>query len=197
MMESDVKAVLICGVGGQGVLLASEVLSEAAMNSGYDVKKSEVHGMAQRGGAVTSHVRWGKKVFSPLIEMGKADIILSFEPVEALRWSHYLGREGTIITSNEPIPSVIITSGMEEYPKNVIERLEERCGTLVSVSALKECKAIGNPRGMNILLLGILSGFVGIPEENWEKAIRNRVPRKTVELNLEAFRRGKELSGCW
>jgi len=193
-MSGKTTNVLLCGVGGQGVLLASEVLSAAAMLSGRDVKKSEVHGMAQRGGAVTSHVRWGEKVYSPLIEVGTADAILSFEPGEALRWSHYLSPEGVVLTAKEPIYSVLVSSGVEAYPEDVVERLEERCGRLVAVDALEEVKALGNPRAVNILLLGMLSVFVDIPEDRWREAIEARVPPKTVESNLRAFRRGRELA---
>ncbi len=194
-MSRETTNVLLCGVGGQGVLLASEVLSAAAMLSGKDVKKSEVHGMAQRGGAVTSHVRWGEKVHSPLIERGKADVILSFEPSEALRWSHFLKPGGVVLTAREPIYSVLVSSGAESYPGDVLDRLEERAGKLLSVNALEEVTALGNPRAVNILLLGMLSAFVDIPGESWEEAIRARVPQKTVESNLRAFQRGRGLAG--
>ncbi len=193
-MSGETTNVLLCGVGGQGVLLASEVLSAAAMLSGRDVKKSEVHGMAQRGGAVTSHVRWGKKVYSPLIETGAADVILSFEPAEALRWSHFLSPEGVVLTAKEPIYSVLVSSGMDTYPEDVLGSLSRRCGRLVAVDALEEVTALGNPRAVNILLLGMLSFFVDIPAENWHEAIEARVPRKTVESNLKAFARGRELA---
>jgi len=194
-MSENTTNVLLCGVGGQGVLLASEVLSAAAMLSGRDVKKSEVHGMAQRGGAVTSHVRWGKKVYSPLIEAGTADVILSFEPGEALRWSHYLSPRGAVLTAKEPIYSVLVSSGVETYPEDVMDRLKERCARLVAVDALDEARAAGNPKAVNILLLGMLSVFVDVPAENWEEAIRERVPPKTIESNLRAFQRGRELAG--
>ncbi len=194
-MSETTTNVLLCGVGGQGVLLASEVLAAAAMLSGRDVKKSEVHGMAQRGGAVTSHVRWGEKVHSPLIERGTADVILSFEPGEALRWSHYLRPDGVILTAKEPIYSVLVSSGAETYPEDVLQRLEERAGRLIPVDALQEVTALGNPRAVNILLLGMLSVFVDIPAGRWKEAIQARVPKKTIESNLRAFERGRELAG--
>jgi len=194
-MSGSVMNILLCGVGGQGVLLASEILTGAAMDSGRDVKKSEVHGMAQRGGAVTSHVRWGEIVHSPLIEEGQADVILSFEPGEALRWSHYLKPGGVIVTAETPIYSVLVSAGFEEYPGDVVGQLEKRCGRLFTVDAMGEAREAGSARAANTLLLGMLSPFTDIPEEIWRKAVAERVPPKTVEVNLEAFARGRKLAG--
>lgn len=192
-MSGGTSNVLLCGVGGQGVLLASEVIAGAAMAAGHDVKKSEVHGMAHRGGAVTSHVRWGEIVHSPLIEAGKADVLLAFEPAEALRWSHWLGPEGAIITAREPIFSVLVSSGLDSYPAGVVELLAGRCRRLKAVDALAEAKAAGNARAVNVLLLGILSAFTALGEEHWHQAVRERVPANTVESNLAAFARGRQL----
>jgi len=193
-MNTRTGNVLLCGVGGQGVLLASEVLAGAAMAAGLDVKKSEVHGMAQRGGSVTSHVRWGVTVHSPLIEEGTANALLAFEPAEALRWSHFLAADGVIITAREPIFSVLVSSGLEAYPADGVERRHGRCGRLVAVDANAEAKASGNPRAVNVLLLGILSRFAGLPQEAWLQAVRDGVPANTIDSNLKAFARGRALA---
>ncbi len=190
----ETKNIIISGVGGQGIILASELLSLAAMEAGYDVKKSEVHGMAQRGGSVISHVRFGTKVYSPTIEEGTADVILSFEKMETLRWVHFLRpNSGICIVNDLEIVPVHISQMGGEYPKDVIERLNKKASKVYLIDGIKYAKEAGNPRTANTVLLGALSNFLPIEEEIWVKTIEKRVPPKTVEANLKAFSLGRNL----
>jgi indolepyruvate ferredoxin oxidoreductase, beta subunit len=184
--------VLIVGVGGQGVLLASELLSDVALRAGYDVKKSEVHGMAQRGGSVSSHVRIAAGgVHSPLIPQGGADVFLAFEQAEALRWIHFLAPEGTVIVNaRRLVPPVALLKKGPAYPENPIEAVRARVAKVVTVDAASVAAALGNPRVENAVLLGALSRTLDIPEDAWMEAIGNRVPPNTVEINRRAFRAG-------
>ena len=193
---SEVKNILLVGVGGQGVLTASEILSEALMLEGFDVKKAEVHGMSQRGGSVNSHLRYGEKVFSPLIEEGKADMIFSFELVEAMRFSKYLKEEGFIVCSNEKIvPNSVYFSGVK-YPKDPAGVLKEAFGKkFYLIDAVRIAEELGNVRFANVVLLGTVSHLMKISDTSMKEAIRNMVPAKTVDGNLKAFERGKELAG--
>ncbi|MBN2104786.1 indolepyruvate oxidoreductase subunit beta [bacterium] len=185
--------VLIVGVGGQGVLLASELLCDVAFLSGLDVKKSEVHGMAQRGGVVSSHVRFGKKVYSPLIAAGEADLMLSFEQAEAKRWIHYVKTDGwAVINIRKLVPPVAFLKEMN-YPENPVEDVRKRHEHVLAVSATEMAQALGNVRTANILLLGVVSRFVELKKENWEQAIRERVPKGTESVNLKAFHTGRSL----
>ncbi len=189
-MES--KNVIICGVGGQGILLASELLSLVAVEAGFDVKKSEVHGMAQRGGSVVSHVRIAGKVHSPLVEEGTCDAILSFEKGEVLRYIHYLrpGQGICIVNDLEIIP-LMVTAGLDTYPENVIERISEHARTVHLIDGIALAKEAGDPRTLNVAFLGVLSNYMDIPEATWKKVIERRVPPKTVEMNLRAFEMGR------
>jgi indolepyruvate ferredoxin oxidoreductase beta subunit len=192
-MKSD-KNILIVGVGGQGVLLASEVLSAVAMDADYDAKKSEVHGMAQRGGVVSSHVRFGEKVFSPLIPEGEADVILAFEMAEAMRWVHFMRSSGTMIVNRyKLVPPVASMKGFN-YPADPVETVKSRVKKIRVVDAGAIARKLGNPRLVNTILLGVLSGSLDIPEEIWVKRIRERVPKGTEDLNEKAFREGRSLS---
>lgn len=186
--------VLICGVGGQGIILASDVLCQAAVNEGLDVKKSEVHGMAQRGGSVITHVRFGERVYSPLIEEGRADFILAFEKLEALRYAYYLKKQGRIVVDRRVIPPMSVLTGQEEYPPDIDERLG-RAGNVLSVDAGSVARELGNLRVVNIILLGVLSNLLGLKEGSWSKAIRSTVKEKFVDLNIAAFNRGRKLAG--
>ncbi len=189
----NTRNILIVGVGGQGVLLASEILSYAGLKAGYDVKKSEVHGMAQRGGVVSSHVRFGKKIFSPLIKMGEADVILSFESAEALRWVHFVKPDGIVIVNDyQLIPPLASLKGFE-YPNHPLEKVKKRIKNVQSVDALKIADNLGNLRMVNTILLGTLSAYLDIPVAIWEAVIRERVPKGTEELNLKAFAAGREI----
>ncbi len=191
---SDVKSILLTGVGGQGVLTASEILSDALIDEGYDVKKAEVHGMSQRGGSVNSHLRYGEKVYSPLIEEGSADIIFSFEVLETIRFSKYLKENGKLVVNNlKIIPNSVYFSDVK-YPKNPDKVLKDVFDeNLYMFNAFKIAKEIGNSKYANVVMLGAISEIMDISDESMKKAIENRVPPKTVEGNLKAFKRGKEL----
>lgn len=195
---SDVVNVLIVGVGGQGVVLASNILCEVAMRSGYDVKKSEIHGMSQRGGVVTSHVRFGEKVLSPLVRHGQADVVLGFEAAEALRFAHEVKEGGVLISSIQKIhpPSGALKKKRKglQYPKTPLEDAKDVCrGRVIAIEAEKIALELGNPRLTNTILLGALSTGLEIPDEVWVSTIKEMVPPKTVELNIRAFERGKQV----
>ncbi len=186
--------IIICGVGGQGIILSSEILALVAMESGYDVKKSEVHGMAQRGGSVVSHIRIGEKVYSPLIEKGKCDFLLSFEKAETLRWIPYLKKDDPVIIINdvEIIPP-LVSLGLDRYPENIEEKLKNITKNIYFVPAIQIAKSLGEIITFNILLLGTLSKFLPFKEEIWENVIKNNVPEKKIEINLIAFKKGREI----
>ncbi len=188
-----VKNVIICGTGGQGILLASEVLCSAAWRAGYDVKKSEVHGMAQRGGSVSSHVRFGRKVHSVLVEKGDADIVLAMEKMEALRWAEYLAPEGKLIACDLRIEPMTVNTGSATYP-HVNAIIEEMGIPCLMIPVLDIAKELGNIRVVNVILLGAASKELPeIPMEHWLAAVQERVPAKALEVNLEAFKRGRAL----
>jgi indolepyruvate ferredoxin oxidoreductase beta subunit len=186
--------VLIVGVGGQGVLLASEVLSEAAMMAGLDVKKSEVHGMSQRGGVVSSHVKFGPRVYSPIIPYGQADVLISFEQAEALRAVDWIKKDGFVATSTTRLVPPIATSGKFTYPDDPVAELKTKVKNIVALDADKIAVELGNPRLVNILMLGIVSTRLNFDQPVWEEAIKARVKAKFVDLNLKAFARGRELA---
>ncbi len=192
--KADTTNVVICGVGGQGIILASDVLCHTAFLEGLDVKKSEVHGMAQRGGSVITHVRFGKKVYSPLIEEGTSDFMLAFEKLEALRYVHYLEKVGQIIVDNREIPPMSVLVGQAQYPQGIDRKLSGYGGVRL-VNAADIALKIGNIRVVNIILLGVLSTFLDFKKESWKKAISNNVKEKFVDLNITAFDRGRELVG--
>lgn len=185
--------ILIVGVGGQGTLLTSRIVGNLALNIGYDVKMSEVHGMAQRGGSVVTHVRFGSKVSSPLIEEGQADIILAFEKLEAYRWVNYLRDDGIMIVNDQQIDPMPVIMGTAAYPEDIPNKLSSRCGQLVLVNALEMAEKIGNIRVVNTVLLGVLAGFLEIEVEAWLKSIEENVPQKTIEVNKSAFISGYNL----
>jgi indolepyruvate ferredoxin oxidoreductase beta subunit len=190
-MTATATNVFICGVGGQGILLASEILSQAALDQGLDVKKSEVHGMAQRGGAVVSHVRFGRKVYSPVIAQGEADLLVSFEKMEALRWLRYLRPGGRLIVNTQEI----VPSGLPEYPKDVDRLLAESAPDVVLVDGLALAREAGHIRAVNTVMLGAFSRYLDFSGDDWRKAIEARVPPKTVEINLRAFELGRQAGG--
>ncbi|NIP41166.1 MAG: indolepyruvate oxidoreductase subunit beta [candidate division Zixibacteria bacterium] len=184
--------ILIVGVGGQGVLLASEVLSETAMKHGLDVKKSEVHGMSQRGGVVTSHVRIAETVYSPLIQEGTADYLIAFEISEGLRALDWLKSGGTVISSMTRMVPPITTIGDYEYPMDPAGKIREIIPDAKILDADKIAADLGNVRLVNTILLGVLSTTLSIPEETWLEVITKRVPKKFIDANLEAFKKGRE-----
>ncbi|HAA26090.1 MAG TPA: indolepyruvate oxidoreductase subunit beta [Ruminiclostridium sp.] len=186
-------SILIAGVGGQGTLLTSQVLGAAAMKAGYDVKMSEVHGMAQRGGSVVTYVRIGENVDSPVIEKGGADILLCFEKLEALRWIDYTKKDGTIIVNDQQIDPMPVIIGSVKYPEGIIEKLSANFKNVIPVKALDAAKELGNIKVLNIVMLGLMAKNTDIPVKTWHEAIRETVKEKFVELNIKAFDKGYHL----
>ena len=184
-------SIMIVGVGGQGTLLASRILGNTLIGAGYDVKVSEVHGMSQRGGSVTTYVRFGEKVWSPIIEKGGADIILSFELLEALRALPYLKPDGQLITNTQQIDPMPVITGAAEYPKGIEEALAKQA-KLTAVDALALAKEAGSIKAVNVVLIGLLARNTSIPREQWEETIRTTVPPRFLEINLKAFALGYE-----
>jgi len=188
------KNIIISGVGGQGILTASEILALCAMEEGLDVKKSEVHGMSQRGGSVVSFVKFGEKVYSPLIEKGSGDVILAFEKAEALRWRGYLKKEGGVVIMNTlGIYPTTVSLGLDTYPENIEDEFKKFGVKTIIVDAVKLSKEAGDPRTQNTVLLGVLSNFINFSVDTWERVIKYRVPPKTVEANLKAFELGRSI----
>lgn len=192
-MDKKVTNVLIVGVGGQGTVLASKVIGTAALNHGLDVKQSEVHGMAQRGGSVVTFVRFGEKVYSPLVEQGQADVILAFEKLEALRWSGYLKEGGTMIVNDQEIAPLPVIIGAQKYPPHILETLREMKAHVVAADALSLAKAAGEARAVNVVLMGILAKNLAFNKEEWDTALRTVVPKKVIEVNMAAFEAGYSL----
>jgi indolepyruvate ferredoxin oxidoreductase beta subunit len=188
------RNILLCGVGGQGILLASEIISSALMKSGFDVKQSEVHGMAQRGGSVVSHIRYGEKVYSPLIELGSADIVASFELLESLRYISYYNKDTRVLVNTQKILPSPVSTGMDTYPLDVLEQLKNRGLTVFPVEAFDIAKAAGEPRAANVVLTGALSVFLpSIDEKIFLEVLEKRVPEKVREVNIRAFLEGRKL----
>ncbi len=194
MSNDTMYNVLIVGVGGQGVVLASNIMCAVATEAGYDVKKSEIHGMSQRGGVVSSHVRFGTKVNSPLIASGQTDVLLAFEAAEALRWAHEVKEGGLMIASTQQIkPPSGGGRKAPQYPTDALEQTKGICaGRLVTIDAEAIALELGNPRLTNTILLGAMSNGLDIPEEAWLDMIRKMVPPKTIDLNVAAFKKGRE-----
>ncbi len=184
---------LLAGVGGQGTLLASDILAEVGLRIGADVKKSEVHGMSQRGGAVTSHVRWGERVASPLCEKGTVDYFVAQEMLEGLRWIEFMRPGGTLLLSDQRIVPVSTVYGTDQYPpdQHMILTFKQVAGKVVLIEAQQAAEALGNPRVANSVLLGALSAQLAVPEADWLAVIEARVPRKHVEVNRRAFFAGR------
>lgn len=187
-----VKSILLVGVGGQGTILASKLLTTGLMEAGYDVKMSEIHGMSQRGGSVSSQVRYGEKVESPVIEVGGADILVSFEKMEALRWLKYLKPNGKVIVNNYQINSMPILSGKFDYPEGIIEEISSKVQTTVA-DAAKHAAELGNSKVMNVILLGATIKSMGLESLNWDKIVRDNVKEQFAELNLKALQVGMGL----
>jgi indolepyruvate ferredoxin oxidoreductase beta subunit len=192
IVMSKTVNIMLAGVGGQGVLLASEVISKAALDEGYDVKKSEVHGMAQRGGSVVSNVRFGEKVYSPLIAEGEADILLAFEKLEALRWIDYLKPDGIVITNTQKIDPLTVATGRKEYPEDVLAALEDTDHKIISLDALNDARKAGSQKVINTVLIGSLVNYTEISRETYQEVIKENVPPKTIKINNKAFNMGFE-----
>ncbi|MDF2485405.1 MAG: hypothetical protein K0R46_1573 [Herbinix sp.] len=188
----ETKNIMIVGVGGQGTLLTSRILGALTIQAGYDVKLSEVHGMAQRGGSVVTFVRYGDKVYEPVVEEGQADVLIAFERLEALRYAHFLKEKGAIVVNDNRIDPMPVVIGAAKYPENIIEELEQH-HRVYKVDALEEAKKLGNSRVFNIIVLGIAAQHMNFTKEEWLKVIEETVPAKTIEINKKAFEVGYNL----
>ena len=186
----SVRNIMIVGVGGQGSLLASKLLGNLLLNQGHDVKVSEVHGMSQRGGSVVTYVRYGDKVYSPVIEKGEADLIVAFELCEAARWVSYLKKDGKLIVNDQKISPMPVITGAAKYPEDIAERIKALGVNLTVVDALSLAKEAGNAKAVNMVLMGVLSNTTGIDQEAWQQALETTVPPKFLELNKKAFALG-------
>ncbi len=187
----ETKNIMIVGVGGQGSLLASKMLGALLLSRGYDVKVSEVHGMSQRGGSVVTYVRYGDKVYSPVIDQGEADFIVSFEILEAARWLSYLKPDGQIVTNTQQIDPMPVITGAASYPEDLVEKMREKGAKVDALDCLKLAEEAGSSRAVNIVLMGRLSHYFDIPEEEWMAALSACVPPKFLEMNKKAFLLGK------
>ena len=188
----ETKNIMIVGVGGQGSLLASKLLGRVLLDKGYDVKVSEVHGMSQRGGSVVTYVRYGDKVYSPIIDKGQADFIVSFELLEAARWTEYLRAGGKIVTNTQQVNPMPVITGAAAYPENLVEKMQKAGVDVDAIDALALAEQAGSSKAVNIVLMGRLSRyFADIPQEEWMAAVEKSVPAKFLELNRKAFLLGR------
>ena len=183
------KNIMIVGVGGQGTLLTSRIIGKAALEAGYDVKISEVHGMAQRGGSVVTFVRFGDKIHEPVVEEGQADVIIAFERLEALRYSHFLKKDGVLVVNDCRIDPMTVVIGAKQYPEGILEGLKEN-HPIYAIDAQKVAKELGNSKVLNSVVLGYSAKFIGFEAESWLSVVENTVPQKTIEINKKAFMEG-------
>ena len=183
--------IMIVGVGGQGTLLTSRIIGKTALQAGYDVKISEVHGMAQRGGSVVTFVRYGKNVNEPVVEEGSADVLIAFERLEALRYAHFLKKDGVIVVNDCRIDPMTVTIGVAEYPENIMETLKNG-HTVYSIDGDKVALEIGNSKVLNSVVLGLAARYMEFTKETWLKVLAETVPQKTIEINTLAFKAGYE-----
>lgn len=190
-VENKTKNIMIVGVGGQGTLLTSRILGGIAVTAGYDVKLSEVHGMAQRGGSVVTYVRYGEKVAEPIVEEGQADILIAFETLEALRYAHFLKPDGAIVVNEQRIDPMPVVTGAAVYPENIIENLEKEYN-VYRINAMEEALKLGNSKVFNIIVLGLAAKHMDFSRETWLEVIEKTVPPKTIEINKKAFLSGFE-----
>jgi len=191
---SGVTNILIVGVGGQGTLLASRIIGQWAVNAGYDVKVSEVHGMSQRGGSVVTYVRFGSKVYSPLIEKGQADVILAFERLEALRWAPYLNDSGMVVMSAQEIKPMPVIVGQDQYPADITERLRGISRRVIELDAVNIAVQAGNVKAANMVLIGAMAKQMNAEVQPWLDVIEQVAPPKTIQINQNAFLRGYEIA---
>ena len=187
----ETRNIMIVGVGGQGSLLASKLLGHMLLKYGYDVKVSEVHGMSQRGGSVVTYVRYGDKVYSPIIDKGEADCIVAFELLEAARWTEYLKADGQMVVNTQQTDPMPVITGAMQYPENLVEKIQNLGVKIDAFDCLSLAAAAGNTKAVNIVLMGRLSNYFDFPVEDWKQAIRECVPQKFVALNLKAFDLGR------
>ena len=189
----NTKSIMIVGVGGQGSLLASRMMGNVLLAQGYDVKVSEVHGMSQRGGSVVTYVKYGDKVASPIIDKGEADLIISFEQLEAARWIPYLKKDGKIVVSTQKTNPMPVIIGAATYPENIIDKIKAQGINIIPVDALDVAEQLGNAKASNVVLMGVVSKLLDFEEKYWQNAIKECVPAKFLELNQKAFENGKNL----
>lgn len=194
MSSDQTVSIVLAGVGGQGILLASEIVARTAMNAGYKVKTNEVHGMAQRGGSVTAYIRYGREVYSPLVETGAARVLGALERIEALRYADYLSPEGLAVVNSQIMIPVTVSMGAAEYPADAEQRLRRRFPRLLYFDAAGIARDMGNVRAANVVLLGALSTGTDLPEEAWQDAISSTVKEKFRDLNFRAFEKGRTLA---
>ncbi|WP_029232214.1 indolepyruvate oxidoreductase subunit beta [Butyrivibrio sp. VCB2006] len=190
----ETKNIMIVGVGGQGSLLASKLLGHLLLSEGYDVKVSEVHGMSQRGGSVVTYVRYGDKVYSPVIDKGEADYIVSFEALEAARWLPFLKKDGQIVTNTQQIDPMPVITGAAQYPEKLVDKLKATGAKVDALDCLSLAEQAGSAKAVNIVLLGRLSHYFDLPEDAWMKSLEANVPSKFLEMNKKAFELGKNYS---
>ena len=190
-MDNTTHSILLAGVGGQGILRASDILSLVMIEAGYDARKSEVHGMAQRGGSVTSHVRYGKKVYSPIAKKGDVDILVSFEKLETLRYLDFLKPEGKVIINDEEVYPPSVNLGEAEYPENVVDSVKIYFKDIKVVNASEMASKAGNIKTVNTAILGVLSLYLDIGTDLWENVLRKSFPEKIFKQNLNAFNLGR------
>ena len=193
MSDNSVINILMAGVGGQGTLLASEILSEVLMQAGHDVKKAEVHGMAQRGGSVVSHVRFGKKVYSPIIPEGQADVLFGFELLETYRYLPLVKKTGAVVVNNLRIAPPSVLLGKSAYPQDIDRKLNDRVDNVRIVDGLELAEQAGNAKAINTVLLGALSNTLNPSHEQWLTAIKSLVPERFLDVNLKAFELGRQV----
>lgn len=186
------KNIMIVGVGGQGTLLTSRILGGITTKAGFDVKLSEVHGMAQRGGSVVTFVRYGESVAEPIVEEGQADVLIAFEKLEALRYAHFLKKDGVIIVNDQRIDPITVVTGAAQYPEHIIETLKKD-HTVIDVDAMAEAKKLGNPKVFNTVIIGVAAKRMDFDKAQWIAVIESTVPPKTVEINKAAFEAGYAL----
>ena len=190
-MVNNTKNIMIVGVGGQGTLLTSRILGGITVEAGYDVKLSEVHGMAQRGGSVVTFVRYGEKVAEPIVEEGQADLLIAFEMLEAKRYAHFLKKDGVLVVNEQRIDPITVVTGAATYPEGIVEELEKEYSVL-KINAMDEALKLGNSKVFNIIVLGMAAKHMDFSKEDWLKVIEKTVPPKTVEMNKKAFLLGFE-----
>lgn len=183
--------IMVVGVGGQGTLLTSRIIGKTALNAGFDVKLSEVHGMAQRGGSVVTFVRYGKRVYEPVCEEGSVDILISFERLEALRYAHFLKKDGVMIVNDTRIDPMTVVIGAKTYPEGILEGLKSE-HTLYTIDGGKIAKELGNSKVLNSVVLGLAAKHIGFSEDEWLETLKATVPPKTIEINTLAFKAGYE-----
>ena len=187
----ETKNIMIVGVGGQGTLLTSRILGGITVDAGYDVKLSEVHGMAQRGGSVVTFVRYGEKVAEPIVEEGQADLLIAFETLEAKRYAHFLKKDGVLVVNEQRIDPITVVTGVAAYPEGIVEELEKEY-TVYKINAMEEALKLGNSKVFNIIVLGMAAKHMDFSKEDWLKVIEKTVPPKTVDINKKAFLLGFE-----